>query len=40
MPMRIAFEFESNDLLFNLEFVVDLMFILDIFFNFNTGIYL
>ena len=39
LPMRIAFEFKSNDFLFYFEFLVDLCFILDISMNFNTGFY-
>lgn len=39
MPMRIAFEFKSNDFLFYLDIVIDCMFLFDILLNFNTGFY-
>jgi len=39
LPMRIAFEMQTTDFFFNLEFLIDLCFILDVPFNFNTGFY-
>ena len=29
----------SNDFLFYMEFIIDLTFIIDVFLNFNTGLY-
>lgn len=39
LPMRVAFEMESTDFSFHLEIIIDVMFISDIFINFNTGYY-
>ena len=39
LPMRISFEMPTTDFSFNLEFLIDLFFIMDIPFNFNTGYY-
>lgn len=39
LPMRISFEFKSNDFLFYFEFMIDLCFIIDVMLNFNTGFY-
>lgn len=39
MPMRISFEMETPEWLFFLEVAIDVMFLLDIVFNFNTGFY-
>ena len=39
LPMRISFEMPTTDFSFNLEFLIDLFFILDMPFNFNTGFY-
>jgi hypothetical protein len=38
--MRISFELPATDFLFYLDIVIDVMFIIDIFLNFNTGFYL
>lgn len=39
LPMRIAFELPTTDFTFHLEMTIDIMFMIDIFLNFNTGIY-
>jgi hypothetical protein len=39
LPMRVSFEMESNNFSFYLEIMIDVMFISDIFVNFNTGYY-
>ena len=38
LPARIAFEFKQTDVMFHFEFTVDICFMVDILFNFNTGI--
>lgn len=38
LPMRIAFEYETSDFLFYLEMVIDSCFLMDMVFNFNTGV--
>ena len=40
MPMRISFEMETPEWLFYMEVCIDIMFLLDIVLNFNTGFYL
>jgi hypothetical protein len=40
MPMRISFEMETPEWLFYMEVCIDVMFLLDIVLNFNTGFYL
>jgi hypothetical protein len=35
--MRISFELPSPDFIFYLEVVIDVMFLIDIVLNFNTG---
>jgi hypothetical protein len=40
LPTRISFELPFSEFLFYLEIVIDAMFIMDIVFNFNTGIYI
>ena len=37
LPMRISFELNSTDFIFYLEIVIDMMFLMDIVLNFNTG---
>ena len=37
--MRISFELPATEFLFHLDIVIDVMFILDIILNFNTGFY-
>ena len=37
LPMRISFELPSTDFIFYLEVVIDVMFLVDIVLNFNTG---
>ena len=39
MPMRIAFELPTTDVTFYLEMTIDIMFMIDILLNFNTGFY-
>ena len=39
LPMRVAFEMPTTDFSFYLEIIIDVMFISDIFMNFNTGYY-
>lgn len=39
LPMRISFELPATDFLFYLDIVIDVMFIIDIILNFNTGFY-
>lgn len=39
LPMRIAFEISTDDFTFILEFVLDCVFMFDVFLNFNTSIY-
>jgi uncharacterized protein (DUF2164 family) len=40
LPARISFEVKFSEFLFILEIIIDVMFILDIFLNFNTGIFI
>jgi len=37
LPMRLSFEFQTSEHIFYFEIMVDWMFIIDIFLNFNTG---
>jgi hypothetical protein len=39
LPMRISFEIATDDFSFYLETIIDSMFIIDVFLNFNTGFY-
>lgn len=39
LPARISFEVKFSEFLFILEIIIDVMFIIDIVLNFNTGIY-
>ena len=39
LPMRISFEMPTDDFTFYLETMIDSLFILDVFINFNTGFY-
>mmetsp|Transcript_38413 Transcript_38413/g.58488 ORF Transcript_38413/g.58488 Transcript_38413/m.58488 type:complete len:193 (+) Transcript_38413:767-1345(+) len=39
LPMRISFEMKTTDFTFYLEVCIDIMFLMDIFLNFNTGFY-
>ena len=39
LPMRISFEMATADWLFYLEVCIDIMFMMDIVLNFNTGFY-
>ena len=39
LPMRVSFEMPTTDISFYLEIIIDIMFITDIFINFNTGFY-
>jgi hypothetical protein len=39
LPMRVSFEMPTTDFSFYLEIVIDVLFISDLFINFNTGYY-
>ena len=39
LPLKVSFEIHTTDFMFLLDFTIDVMLIIDIMFNFNTGFY-